>query len=400
MTPEPRPYDPHPFDALREDDLRHPDSAKWNFYPPEVLPLWVADMDFPVAPEITAALHARLSRSIGYSMGGEPGLLDVLQARHVLEGREHVWLLPGVVPGLYASVLALSAPGDEVITHTPIYPPFLGAIENQGRVARLAPLLQGESGWEIDWDALEAAVTPAARVLMLCSPHNPSGRLWSRPELERLAEFALRHRLWVVADELHADLTLEGEFIPFARLSPDIARRTVTLSGPCKAFNTAGLPIGAAFSANAALIARLQRAALGLMGHPSALSIEMWRAALEHGGPWLEGTLAYLRGNRDFLAAELARQLPEVHFAPPQATYLAWLDFRAFSWAEGPHLFALERAKVGLNDGATFGPGFEGFLRLNFATSRPLLGEAVRRLAEAARAHAAEHPPQQRMAKS
>ena len=369
--------------------LRHPDSGKWTTYPPDVLPLWVADMDFAPAPEIVEALIDRLSRTVGYPpMEGDPELLDLIaagRAQPVQPGltRENVWLLPSVVPGLYAGVLGLTSPGEEVITHVPIYPPFLGAIQAHGRVAKLAPLVRGEAGWEMDWDALEAAVSPATRVLLLCSPHNPTGRVWTHAELERLADFALRRRLWVVADELHANLTLEGEFVPFASLSPEIAGRTVTLTGPCKTYNTAGLGIGAAVSANPELLARLRAASAGLMAHPGALSMTMWRAGIERGGPWLQRTLAELRANRDLVCAEVRERMPQVRFTRPQATYLAWLDFGALNWPQGAHAHLLERAGVALNDGASFGPGYEGFARLNFATPRPILQEALARLARA-----------------
>ncbi len=375
------------LDAQLLERLRHPDSGKWTTFAPDVLPLWVADMDFAPAPEIVEALKERLTRTVGYPpMEGDPELLDLIasgRAQPVQPGltREDVWLLPSVVPGLYAGALALSAPGDEIITHVPIYPPFLGAAAAQGRVARLTPLVRDETGWQMDWDALEAAVSPATRMLMLCSPHNPTGRLWTRAELERLAEFALRHRLWVVTDELHANLTLEGEFAPFASLSPEIAARTVTLTGPCKTFNTAGLGIGAAISSNPELLSRLKTASAGLMAHPGALSMTMWRAGIEKGGPWLARTLADLRANRDLVCAYARERMPQVRFTSPQATYLAWLDFGALGWPEGAQAHLLEHAGVALVEGASFGPGFENSARLNFATPRPILQEALDRLA-------------------
>lgn len=383
---------PDPLDARLLETLRHPDSGKWTMYPPEVLPLWVADMDFAPAAEILEALRERLTRTVGYPpMEGDPELLDLIaagRAQPVQPGlrREDVWLLPSVVPGLYAGVLGLSAPGDEVITHVPIYPPFLGAIEGHGRVAKLAPLVRGEAGWEMDWDALEEAVSPATRLLLLCSPHNPTGRVWTRAELERLADLALRWRLWVIADELHANLTLEGEFIPFASISPEIAARTVTLTGPCKTFNTAGLGIGAAVSTNPELLARLRAASAGLMAHPGALSMTAWRAGIEQGGPWLARTLANLRANRDLVCAFVRERTPQVRFVRPQATYLAWLDFGALNWPGGAHAHLLKHAGVALNDGASFGPGYEHFVRLNFATPRPILQEALERMARAVEA--------------
>lgn len=373
-----------PLDPVR---LRSPYSIKWQLYGAEVLPLWVADMDFPVAPEILDALRERLDHWLGYPpRNGDPKLLEAIiqrQKEHGWGGLEasHLWLISGVVPGLYAACLGLASAGDEVLTQVPIYPPFLTAVGDHGRVARHNPLIQTSAGYQIDFDQLESLVTPAARILLLCNPHNPTGRVWTRPELERLAEFALKHRLYVVSDELHADLVLEGTHIPFASISPEISGRTVTLTGPCKTFNTAGLGIGAAISQNPALLERMKKATAGVMAHPNAMSMAMWLAGLERGGPWRQAVLAYLRANRDYLASFLKRELPQVNYFPPQATYLAWLDFRAFPFARDIHKILLQEAGVGLNDGPPFGPGSEGFLRLNFAASRPVLQQALEQIA-------------------
>jgi cystathionine beta-lyase len=377
---------PHPFDGLEPDELRGSHSVKWSLFPQDVLPLWVADMDYPVAEAILEAIRQRLSRPIGYPQGaGDPELLDAIIAKQEglgLKGlqRENLCLTSSVVPGIYASVLALSGAGEEVITQVPVYPPFLQALSDHGRVTKANPMQPGASGWEIDFEQLRSLVTPATRLLMLCNPHNPTGRVFTRRELEKLAEFALEHRLWVMVDELWADLIYEGAHLPFASLDEEVAQRTVTLTGPCKAFNTAGLGGGVAISHNKAILQRIQAVSKGLGGHPNVLSMAAWRAALQHGQPWLEQSLAYLKANRDFLSRFLAERLPEVRYFPPQATYLAWLDFRALG-LENPYKFALERAKVALNDGAAFGEGFGGYLRLNFATSRPLLREALERLA-------------------
>lgn len=293
--------------------------------------------------------------------------------------------LPGVVPGLYAAVLGLTSPGDDVLTMTPIYPPFLSSIADHGRQVRAADLVHTESGWQIDWDALEAAVTPATRLLMLCHPHNPAGRVWTGDELQRLADLALRHRLWVVSDELHADLTFGTSHTAFVSAEPAIQERTVTLTGPCKAFNTAGLGIGAAYSHNLALLDRMTRATAGVMGHPSALSMTMWVAALQGGADWLALVMAQLQTNRDLLTRRLAEDLPWVRYSPPEATYLALLDLRAHARHADIQQFILEEARVGLNDGPTFGAGYQGFVRLNFATSPVILNEAIDRIVTACR---------------
>lgn len=383
---------PTPDFLLPETVLRHPGSTKWGKYPDDVLPLWVADMDFAVAPFITAALHERLSYGLGYFQSHleEPEMAGLLREKLAGQGltelpKGGIWTLPGVVPGLYAAVLGLTSVGDDVLTMTPIYPPFLSAVTDQGRRLRTADLVHGPDGWQIDWDALERAVTPATRLLMLCHPHNPTGRVWTRAELERLAEFALRHRLWVVSDELHADLSFQGPHTAFASVNPEVRERTVTLTGPCKAFNTAGLGIGAAVSHNTALLDRMMRATVGVMGGAAVLSMTMWVAALTGGADWLAAVLRQLEANRDLLGRRLAAELPWVGYSPPQATYLAFLDMRAHPRAGDIQPFLLEEARVGLNDGLTFGPGYQGFVRLNFATSPEILNEAIDRLVRACR---------------
>ncbi|WP_420596372.1 MalY/PatB family protein [Deinococcus sp.] len=381
----------HPYNDVSPDALRHADNLKWTLFGEDVLPMWVADMDFPVAPAILSALQDRLTRSIGYAqMRGDPLLKELLLAKLERDGLsgitpEGLAFLPGVVPGLYAAVQALTQPGDEVMSVIPIYPPFLSAITDHGRVLNAVPLLENKDGWTMDFAALEAAMTPKTKLLMLCHPHNPAGRVWTREELTELAEFALKHELHVVSDELHADLRYSDapEYVPFAAINAELAQRTVTLTGPCKAYNTAGLGIGAMLSHNPELVTRLEKATHGIMGHAGALSITMWQAALKGGGEWLTETVKYLQANRDFMTDFLARELPDVPYTPPQATYLAWLDLRKHSRAADIQTYLLEEGKLALNDGPPFGDGYQGFVRLNFATSRELLIEGLERLARA-----------------
>ena len=379
-----------PAFLLSEASLRHSGSTKWLKFPGDVLPLWVADMDYAVAPAITVALQERLSDGLGYFQyhRPEPDMAALLRDKLTSQGitdlpEGGIRTLPGVVPGLYASVLGLTSPGDDVISMTPIYPPFMSAITDHGRRLRAAELLHGPEGWQIDWDALEAAVTPATRLLMLCHPHNPTGRVWTRAELERLADFALKHRLWVVCDELHADLSFQGQHVAFVSVNPALRERTVTLTGPCKTYNTAGLGIGAAISHNLALLDRMAKATAGVMGSPSAMSMTMWVAALSGGADWLAAVMEQLAANRDLLTERLSAELPWVRYTPPEATYLAFLDMRAHPRASDIQSFLLSEAKVALNDGPTFGAGYEGFVRLNFATSPEILNAAIDRIVRA-----------------
>ncbi|WP_189063407.1 MalY/PatB family protein [Deinococcus seoulensis] len=373
--------------------LRHPDSLKWTAFDPDVIPMWVADMDFAVAPPIMDALRARLDRSLGYAqLTGDPTLKAQLSeslARHGLSGlgAEHMTFLPGVVPGIYAAVHALTSPGEPVVTMTPVYHPFHLAITDQDRRVAGVPLRDADGGYEINWAAMDAA-SRGSRLLLLCHPHNPTGRVWTAQELGKLRDLVLARDLFVMSDELHADLRYtDGPFESFAA-DPRVQSRTVTLTGPCKAFNTAGLGIGVMASHNAALLSRVRRAAGGLMGHESALSITMWQAALRDGGPWLADTVEYLRGNRDFLSAYLRQHLPWVKFHEAQATYLAWLDLRAHPRAADIQTFLLEEARIAVHDGPVFAheghkPQYQGFIRLNFATSRELLTEALNRMTAA-----------------
>ena len=376
------------YDDLTSENIYDPNSIKWNYFERDVLPLWVADMDFLPAPEILGALKARVDTWLGYSsMAGSPKLLESIVAHMTSFGwtglePKNIWFVSGVVPGMYASILGLSSVGDEIISQTPIYPPFMSSIKDHGRVMLSNKMLLGDNGWTIDFENLESLVTPGTRMLMLCNPHNPTGRVFTRSELEKLAAFVLKHRLWVISDELHANLILEPglKHIPFASLSSEISDRTVTITGPCKTFTTAGLGIGAVISTNAKLLERIQAATRGLMGHPNIMSETAWLSGLELGMPWLEKTKAYLHANREFLGAYLREHLPDVRCVLPEATYLAWLDMNHYSQVPEMQKFLLETAKVGLNEGTNFGADYTGFVRLNFATSRQVLTQALERI--------------------
>ena len=378
----------HRYDSLSLADLKAKPNAKWTHFGPEVLPLWVAEMDFPVADAIKEAIDAQVhSENLGYGLSaGLPGLVEALQAR--LEGRygyavarEDVRLLGSTVQGLYLAVMAFAGPGDEALLLTPLYPPFRAAVENTGRVPVQVPLIDGPEGYAIDFDALEAAVTPATRLLMLCNPHNPVGRVYTEEELTRLAQLALEHNLWIVSDELHADLCFAGRHRPIATLAPEVAARTLTLYGPTKSFNIPGLKLSFAISANPAMLERLAYHARGVAPGPNVLAQAATIGAYTGGGSWFDDTLGYLAGNRDHVRERVAREMPAVRLHAPQGTYLAWLDFRDAGLGDDPAGALVERARVGLNGGSAFGVGGDGFARLNFATSRPILDEALTRIA-------------------
>ncbi len=378
----------HPFDQLNQATLREKNCMKWQRFEDDVLPLWVADMDFPIAEPIREALlNYAQGDNFGYPKPeGLPGLKAAVQKRLV---ERYSWsveeadihLINGIVPGLYLGALSCASAGEEVMLHTPMYPPFMMAIKDTGRTPLYSQLEFTGNNWSINFGRMEEQVTPATRLLMLCNPHNPSGRVFRHDELERLAEFALRHRLWVVSDELHSDLTYEGhEHIPFASLSEEVAQRTVTLYGPTKTFNIAGLKIGFLISQNPQLLKRMKEVAGYLVAPPNVMAQTATIAAYERSQEWYESTMNYLDDNRHFVHDFLNEHLPGVKHAVPEGTYLSFMNFSALEVGRDVYDFLLEDCKVGLNDGPAYGPGGEGFTRLNFATSRAIVEEALSRI--------------------
>jgi len=383
---------PARLDRLSEAVLRERTGEKWREYPPDVLPLWVADMDYPVAEPIRRRLQRALDvGDTGYPMHPRPTRLPALFAERA--ARRYGWqvepqrveLLSEVVQGMYVAVTQFSEPGDGVIVQTPIYPPFLGVVKTLGRTLRENPLQEGEAGYAVDLEGLREQAAKA-RILLLCSPHNPSGRVLRRDELEAIGKIAVEHDLVIVSDEIHADLVYRGHrHVPIASLSPEIEARTITLTAGSKAFNIAGLRTGLAIFGSEALKRRFLGFERHLRGGLGSLGILALEAAWTHADPWLDEVLAYLEANRDFVASFVTAEMPGVRHVAPEGTYLAWLDCRALELAPSPHRFFLERAKVGLSHGPAFGPPGEGFVRLNFATSRPILTRALEAMAKALR---------------
>jgi cystathionine beta-lyase len=384
------------FDFDTHVERRHPlpghwPSQKWHRYPGDVLPLWVADMDFLSPPAVIEALHARVEHGVfGYGLIPD-SLRDTLctwsEAHYgwAIEAGWQLWL-PGVVPALHLASLALTEPGEGILTVTPIYPPFLKVAERTGRLAQQAPLRAPATPgdpWRLDIEALEAAITTQTRLLLWCHPHNPTGRIWSREELAGLASLVERHDLLLVSDELHCDLLLEeGELHrPLAALFPELASRTLILWAPSKTFNLAGLTTACAVIPDAGLRRRFDSAIKGLQPDGNVLGLVAAEAAYERGEPWRQALLEVLRRHRHALVERVANW-PGVTMSPPQSTFLAWLDLRGAQALEGlagsPQQIVLERAGVALSDGADF--GWPGFVRLNFGTTATQLESALERL--------------------
>lgn len=374
------------FDFATSIDRRQYPSQKWQRYASDVLPLWVADMDFASPPAIVDALSERVAHGV-FGYGRTPDSLrqtlcewSQQHYRWSIEPGWQLWL-PGVVPALHLASLALTEPGDGVLTVTPIYPPFLKVAERTGRLAqtaRLAEPVSAGEGWRLDRDALEAAITPETRLLLWCHPHNPTGRVWHHEELAIIADLAERHDLIVVSDELHCDLILGDErHRPLAAAFPDLAKRIITLWAPSKTFNTAGLTCACAVVPDGVLRRRLQEAMRGLVPDVNVLGLLAAEVAYREGEPWRQALLDVLRNNRACLGAHVA-QWPGVGYREPESTYLAWLDLREAGLGDSPQSALLDRAKVALSDGADF--GWPGFVRLNFGTSTAQLQQALKRL--------------------
>ena len=378
-----------PFDFDRIPERRDSDSNKWRKFPADVLPLWVADMDFASPPAVVAALHARVEHGFFGYLTESPELREVVAER--LAKRygwrvepEAVVPVPGVNSGVNLAVRALTKPGDGLLVQTPIYPPLLRAAGNHGVARHSHPLSREADGrYSVDTDAFARTIQAETRAFLLCNPHNPVGRLFERQELSAMASACLRRDLWIIADEIHSDLVFDGRrHTPMATIAPEIAQRTITFVAPSKTFNIPGLKCAVAVVPNAGLRERLADAASDLVPKINVLGHAAAGAAYREGDPWLQALLRYLEDNRDFLAREVSRRLPGVRMGVPEATYLAWLDCRETGLAD-PYTFFLEHAKVALNDGKAFGPGGEGFVRLNFGCPRALLAEALVRMANA-----------------
>ena len=364
-------------------DRRGTASEKWDKYRGrDIIPLWVADMDFRSPPAVIEALHERVSHGVfGYTAPPEGLIQAVIEA---LDGEfgwrvQEEWItwLPGLVTGLNVSCRAVGAPEDEAITFTPVYPPFMSAPPLSGRNLIKVALKCEAGNWGLDLEALELSVTRRTRLLLLCSPHNPVGRVWTRQELTDLAEFSARHDLVICSDEIHAGLVLDEavRHIPIATLSPETARRTITLLAPSKTFNVPGLGCSFAVISDAALRRSFRKGMGRIVPHVNLLGYTAAEAAYRHGEGWRQELLAYLRGNRDLVAQEVA-QMPGLTVAHVEATYLSWIDVRD-TGIEDPVRF-FEEAGVGLSGGADF--GLPGYVRLNFGCSRALLSEALRRM--------------------
>jgi cystathionine beta-lyase len=384
---------------LSVDDLRARRGVKWRRFPADVLPAWVADMDFAVPDEVQEAVErvVRL-RDYGYGSGhgvreGEEGLAAAFSeyaASSFGWNADPAGVLPlgDLIQGMYSSVYAFSEPGDGIVVQTPIYPPFLDTIATTGRRMVENRLVDDGAKYAVDVDGLKKVVAAEnVRMLMVPNPHNPTGRAFTRAELEALLAVALEHDLVVVSDEIHADLVYSGhKHIPFASLSPEASARTITLTSATKGFNIPGLRCALMHFGSLELKERFhQRMPARLLGSPNVIGIDATIAAWRHGQPWLREVMKVLEGNRARVTTFLTEEMPGIRYRQPEATYLGWLDCNGLNLGTSPFEYFLDKAKVGLMEGATFGEAGVGCVRLNFGTSPKILDQILTRLAESVR---------------
>jgi cystathionine beta-lyase len=372
------------FDFDEVIDRRGTASEKWEKYRGrDVIPMWVADMDFRSPPAVIEALHRRTAHGVFGYTGPPPELVEAAVA---MMERDHGWRvepgwivwLPGLVCGLNITCRAVGEDGDDVATLIPVYPPFLSAPKNSRRGVVRVPLIEQCNRWSIDFDRLEAELTPRTRLFMLCNPHNPVGRVFEAAELRQLAQLCLRRGLVVCADEIHCGLLLDPHkrHIPLATLGPEVAECTITLMSPSKTFNLAGLGCAFAVIPSAELRRRFLQIKAGIVPMLNPFGYLAAAVAYRECEEWRRALIDYLRGNRDLLVAALNEMPTGFSMAPVEGTYLAWIDVRAAGLEDPVGFF--EAAGVGLQDGCDFDG--KGFVRLNFGCPRPLLKEGLARM--------------------
>ncbi|MDP0501182.1 MAG: PatB family C-S lyase [Verrucomicrobiota bacterium JB022] len=375
---------PMSFDFETCSDRTGTGSLKWDKYRGrDVLPFWVADMDFVSPPPVLEALRARVDHGIfGYTLPNDEvveAVLSYLQRVHGVKA-EKEWLvwMPGLVPALNVSAAAFAEQGDEILTCTPVYPPFLSAPVWRDRTLKTVDLKLEDGRYTFDWEKLEAAVTPQTKIFILCNPHNPVGRVYTQEELERLADFCERHKLVLLSDEIHCDLILEpgAKHLPMLNVSESIASRTVAMYAPSKTYNLPGLACAFLVIPDTKVRAAYRLCARGLITEVNSFGYTGCAAAYNHGEPWRQELIGVLRANRDRLYAFVREHLPQVVMQPMEATYLAWLDVRALG-LDNP-VAHFEQHGIGLSNGGDFHA--PGFLRFNFGCPPAMMEKGLERL--------------------
>lgn len=392
-----------PIDFSQSPDLRCVNALKWTAFPEDVLPMWVADMDFRSAQPIIDALTERVQfGTFGYTMDVPPLREAIVERMQTLYNwtiqPEWILYVPGMVTAMNMVTRALGRAGQGVLMQTPVYPPFLNMPRHNTLFAQPVDLTLTPTGdntytFTAEPEAFERAITPQTSLFYLCNPHNPGGMIYSPEELQQLADICLRYGLTILSDEIHSDLILEGQHTPIATLSPEVAQATITLIAPSKTYNLAGLGCSIAIIPNDATRKAVQETLWATGLHVDLLGLVAANAAYRDAGGWLAQVLVYLKDNRDFAVQYLAQHAPQLKMTCPQATYMSFLDCRAVATPDGMSMAKyLETAgRVALNDGTSFQmanalSSYERFVRLNFGCPRDRLEEGLSRIVRAVQA--------------
>lgn len=367
------------------------DALDWIFKSTDILPLWVADMDFRAPDFIVDAIRKRAEHEIfGYTFKPESyfqSIIGWMKRRHNWEiKKEWISFSPGVVAGLSLTIETFSKPGDEVIVQPPVYFPFFDCVKGTKRKMVENPLKIENGRYTFDFEDLKSKITEKTKLLLLCNPQNPGGMVWKREELEELSKICLVNKIMVIADEIHSDLIFKGyKHIPFATISEEAAKNSVVFMAPSKTFNVAGLSSSIAIIPNKTNFARYERTlGVGHLGMGNIFGSIALEAAYTHGDDWLDQMLDYLWENYLLVKSYFQKNLPEVKVMPLEATYLVWLDFTAYGMKDEELMnFIVDKAKVGLNNGGRFGTGGDGWMRINIGCPKSILQEGLERLVTA-----------------
>lgn len=351
----------------------------------DVIPMWVADMDFKTPDFILEALKERMEQPIlGYTLRSDRfnnSVVDWVKKRHDWQiKKEWISYTPGVVSGLAMVIMAFTKPGDKIIIQTPVYHPFYSTIKGLGRQLLENKLIENDRNYEFDFEGLEKSIDSRTKMLFLSNPHNPVGRVWKKDELAKLGEICVKHDILIIADDIHSDLILKpNKYQPIAQISQEIAKQTITFLAASKTFNLAGLSTAVMITSNKKLFKQYNNTLEDLhlfvgniFGNIAMLT------AYEKGEEWLEELLVYLQGNIDLVADFLEKKLPKIKMKKPEGTYLAWLDFREYNLSQKDlNDLLINEANLGLNSGDVFGEDGTGFQRINLACSRKIVQKAL-----------------------
>lgn len=377
-------------------DRRGTHSVKWDglnehYGSTDLLSMWVADSDFKCPDVIVNRLIDRAKHGVfGYTACEEPfhkAFINWMQKRHNFQVQSD-WLstTPGIVAAMNFAINALTEPGDKIIIQSPVYPPFFNSVNNNGRRLVENPLIEKNQTYEMDFDNFERCIDDQTKMLILCNPHNPIGRVWRREELEKLGELCIKHDLIVLSDEIHSDLILKGhKHVPFANLSEALRNRTIACYAPSKTFNVAGLSSSIAVIPNDDIREKFNLFKRNIGVHnPTVFGIEAFTACYEEGEPWLEEQMTYIKANIDYVNDYLAKHIPKIKAFDIEGTYLLWLDCRQLNLPqEALKQFFIEDVKVALNSGDLFGNAGTGFMRVNMATTKARVEQFLTQLKKA-----------------